>query len=152
MTLMVDDILSAVASHALAAGYFERVNTHEPKAAPGNGLTVAIWVQRVGPAVGASGLSSTTARIVFNIRIFQNMLSEPQDMIDPNLMKALDWLMAAYSGNFTLGGTVRDVDLLGAHGDPLGAEAGYVKQDTKLFRVVTITLPLIVNDLWAQGA
>lgn len=151
MTLMVDDILSAVSSHALASGYFERVNTHEPKSAPGNGLSVAIWVQNIGPARGASGLSSTTVLLTFNARIFQSMLSDPQDMIDPNLMKALDALMAAYSGDFTLGGTVRNVDLLGQFGPGLGAEAGYIEQDKKLFRVITITLPLVVNDLWAQA-
>jgi hypothetical protein len=152
MTLQVDDILSAVTSHALASGYFDRVNTHEPKAAPGNGLTVAVWSQRVGAARGASGLNSTTALVVLNLRIFQNMLSEPQDAIDPNLMKALDALMAAYSGDFSLGGTVRNVDLLGQFGPELSAEAGYVDIDRKLFRVVTITLPLIVNDLWSQDA
>lgn len=151
MTLQVDDILSAVTSHALAAGYFERVNTHEPKSAPGGGLTVAVWVQRIGAARGASGLASTTSLLVLNLRIFQNMLSEPQDMIDPGLMKALDALMAAYSGDFTLSGTVRNVDLQGQFGTELSAEAGYVQQDSKLFRCVTITLPLIVNDLWAQA-
>lgn len=151
MTLMVDDILSAVTSHALACGYFERVNTHEPKSAPGNGLTTAIWVQRTTPVAAASGLNTVTVRLEFNVRIFQNMLKEPQDMIDPDMMKALDALMAAYCADFTLGGLVRNVDIKGAHGAGLGAEAGYVNQDNKLFRVMTITLPLIVNDLWIEA-
>jgi hypothetical protein len=151
MTLQVDSILSAVVSHGTASGYLERVNTHEPKAAPGNGISAAVWVQNIGPARGASGLASTTSLLVLNVRLFQNMLSEPQDMIDPDLMRALDALMAAYSGDFTLGGLVRDVDLLGQFGQGLSAEAGYINQDNKLFRVVTITLPLIVNDLWVQA-
>jgi hypothetical protein len=151
MTLAVDNILSAVVSHAAASGYLGRVNTVEPKAAPGNGLTAAVWVQRVGAARGASGLASTTALVVLNLRLFQNMLKEPQDMIDPDLMRALDALMAAYSGDFTLGGLVRNVDLLGQFGPELSAEAGYVDIDKKLFRVVTITLPLVVNDLWVQA-
>lgn len=151
MSLDIDSILSTVVSHAASSGYFGRVNTHEPKSAPGNGLTAAVWVQEIGPAVGASSIISTTVRVALTLRIFQNMLREPQDMIDPDMIKALDWLMAAYSGDFTLGGLVKMVDLLGAYGDPLSAVAGYVPQDNKLFRTMTINLPLIVNDLWAQA-
>lgn len=152
MTLQVDDVLSAVVSHCSASGYLDKVNTHEPKSAPGNGLTAAVWVDRIGPAKGASGLASTTALLVFNVRLFQNMLKSPQDMIDPDMMKAVDWLMGAYSGDFTLGGLIRNVDLLGQFEYPLTATAGYINQDGKLYRVVTIQLPLVVNDLWQQVA
>jgi len=145
-------ILDRVVSHAMALGLFERVNQHEPKNAPGNGLTYAVWSQSMQPLPLASGLASTTGRIEFNCRIYTSMLQQPYDMIDPNIITATDKLMAAYSGDFDLGGTIRDVDLLGEHGTPLSANAGYLTQDSKTFRVMTITLPLIVNDLWDQGA
>lgn len=143
-------LYDAMVSHALASGYFETVNMHEPKRAPGNGLTAAVWLQRLLPVPRGSGLSATSVLVVFSLRIFQNMLMEPQDAIDPNMLRAVDSLCASYSGDFTLGGLIRKVDLLGSSGSSLSAEAGYIKQDDRLFRVMTLTVPLIVNDVWEQ--
>jgi|SRR5882762_12793 len=143
-------LFAAVESHALALGVFERVNMHEPKTSPGSGLTAAVWIQAIAP-VTTSGLATTSGRIEFSTRIYTNMLTEPQDAIDPNMVAAVDALLGAYSGDFDLGVTgVRDVDLLGQHGVPLSALAGYLNQDGKLYRVMTVTLPIIINDLWAQ--
>lgn len=152
MALDIRTILAAVESHALASGYFDAVNGHEPKSAPQNGLTAAVWVEQIGPARGGSGLDSTSARLALNVRLYTPMMQEPEDAIDPALMDALDALMAAYSGDFELGGLVRSVDLLGTYGDPLGARAGYLTTTGAEYRVMTITLPLIVNDLWEQVA
>lgn len=152
MSLDITTILGAVESHAVASGYFRRVNLHEPKSAPAKQLEVAIWANSVDPAPRVTGLQSTSSRIGFQVRIYKDMVSEPQDMIDSDMLEALDYLMAAYSGDFTLGGSVMQVDLLGAHGVPLRAQAGYLNQDGRLFRVYTITLPLIVIDLWTQTA
>lgn len=145
-------MLDSIVSHAMGLGVFERVNTSEPKNAPGNGPTAAIWLQHVGPLPAASGAARTSGRVEFTLRIYSNMLQEPQDAIDPGMLFALDVLFAAYSGDFDLGGTVRNVDLLGAHGHGLSAQAGYLSVDNKMFRVVDVTLPLIVNDMWDQVA
>lgn len=152
MSLDVRTILAAVESHALASGYFQTVNGHEPKSAPQNGLTCAVWVEMIGPARGASGTAASTARLALFVRLYTPMVQEPEDAIDPALMDALDALMAAYSGDFTLDGLIRNVDLLGTYGDPLGARAGYLTTSGAEFRVMTINLPLIVNDLWEQVA
>lgn len=149
MALNVTDILDGVVSHALASGWFERVNQHEPKSAPGNGITAAVWADRIEPA-RASGLQKTSARVVFNVRIYSSMLQEPQDDIDPQIMLAVDDLMTAYSGDFELGGNVRNVDLLGMGGTPLSAQAGYINVSGTMYRVMTISLPVIVNDVWDQ--
>lgn len=151
MSLGTSAILAAVISHAKATGKAERVLTHEPKSAPGNGITVAVWVQSLRPVAGASGLASTTARLELSVRVYTNFIAKPEDAIDTRLLDAVDQLMAAYSGDFELGGLIRNVDLLGEHGDPLSADAGYLEQDSKLYRVMVITLPLIVNDLWSQA-
>jgi hypothetical protein len=144
-------ILDAVTSHALESGYFDRVNRHEPKNAPGRGISAAVWVDRVGPLPRGSGLASTAALVLLNVRIFTNMLSDPPDDIDPNLVAAADALIGAYSGDFDLGGTIRCVDLLGAYSGGLGAQAGYLDQDGRKFRVLTISLPLVIDDAWAQS-
>lgn len=151
MSLDVTSILAALISHAQAIGHLEQVNQHEPKSAPQGLLTGAIWAQETRPIPALSGLASTTAAAVFMVRLYKNMLSEPQDAIDPDVMTAMDALMAAYSGDFTLGGLVMEIDLLGAHGQPLAAKAGYVPQDGRLYRVVDIFVPCVVNDLWSQS-
>jgi hypothetical protein len=152
VSLNIAAVTDAVASHALSLGVFDRVNTHEPKVAPGNGITCAVWVDRILMNRKASGLNRTGVTLVFNIRLYQTMLSEPQDAIDPNLIGALDLLMAAFNGDYELGGTVREVDVFGMNGVALGAQAGYVPQDNKMYRVVIVTLPLNMNDVWEQVA
>ena len=145
-------IVDACTSHAMALGIFETVNQHEPKNAPGNGVACAIWSDVIEPIPEASGLTATTARVAMNVRIYMPMLQQPYDAIDPAVMEATSSLMGAYSTAFTLGGLIRNVDLLGAHGEPLRARAGYLEQDKKLYRAMVIMLPLIVNDLWTQTA
>lgn len=150
MALGIQALIDAATSHAAASGLFERVQGHEPKSAPGNGLSCAVWVQDVSPVPFASGLAATTARVALTVRLYANMLREPQDAIDPALVGAADVLLAAYSGDFDLGGLVRNIDLLGQAGDPLRAQAGYLNQDSRLYRVIDITLPLVINDAWVQ--
>jgi hypothetical protein len=146
-------IMAAAGSHVAASGHFDRVAGHEPKNAPGRGLSAAVWVDRIAPVPAGSGLSRTSALVVLNVRAYTNMLADPPDAIDPNLVAAVDALMTAYSGDYDLGGLVRNVDLLGAAGgDGMSAQAGYIQQDGKLFRVFTITLPLIISDVWEQVA
>ena len=143
----------AVLDHALASGLFDTVNGHEPKSAPGLGLAAAVWADAIDPVPGGSGLNVTTMRLGLNLRIYSAMLQEPQDAIDPNILAAVSTLMAAYSGDFTLGGLLgaQGVDLLGRAGQALSARAGYLNQDNRIFRVMTILLPLIVPDCWEQA-
>lgn len=145
-------ILDRIISHAQASGWFERVNGHEPKGPPSvSGLTAAVWVDAIDPVPAGSGLAATTARLTVHVRVYTSMLSEPQDAIDPNLMSVVDALLSAYSGDFELGGQVRNVDLLGQTGPGLSAKAGYLTVGSTMFRVVTVLLPLIVSDVWVQS-
>jgi len=145
-------LFDQIKSHAMKLGLFEETRTHEPKNAPGHGLRVAVWLHTLEPIAAASSLVATSGRVEFHVRVHSSMLQEPQDDIDRDLLIAVSALMGEYSGNFTLGGTVRDVDLLGEHGPPMSAQAGYLDMDHKLYRVMVITLPIIINDLWTQVA
>lgn len=151
MALGIAGITASVQSHAQELGLFEVVTLHEPKSKPDNGLTCAIWADRIVPEGLASGLNTTSAIVVMSVRLYTPMLQQPYDEIDTDMLHAVDALLAAYSGAFTLEGQVRDVDLLGMYGTSLSAQAGYIEQDRKLFRCMTITLPLIVNDLYPQA-
>lgn len=146
----VNSLIDRVASMAGALGVFRSVNTHEPKSAPGTGLRLAIWAQSIEPVGLASGLASTSGYVVVNARAYGNMLAKPEDEIDPRIMTAMTTLMGAYSADFTLGGTVRNIDLLGAYGQKLTAQAGYLTMDSHLYRIMTLTIPCVVNDMWVQ--
>lgn len=147
----VRTLYSQIVSHCATLGLFDRIATHEPKNAPGNGLNASVWVQEIIPLPRAGGLSATTGKVTFNIRIQTNMLKEPQDDIDREMLSAATVLLNEYSGNFTLGGSVRNVDLLGSFGTPLSAQAGYIQQDNRMYRVMVVTLPIVINDLWTQN-
>lgn len=151
MSLDIQGIVDAVQNHALECGHFESVNGFEPKSAPATqGLVCAVWVDQIRGAL-SSGQASTSALMVFNVRLYTNMLARPPDAIDPRIVAALDALLTAYVGDLTLGGRVRSVDVRGMEGVPLNVQAGYLNQDGKMFRTVTITLPLIVNDVWTEA-
>lgn len=149
------DLVDRLTSHQMATGLFDRVNQHEPKSKPGRGLTCATWIDRMEPARGRSGLSVTSARVVFNVRVYTNMIQDPQDAIDPNVMYATNTLFKAYTGDFALGGSGSDerwIDCLGAtQGHPLFAQSGYINIDNMVYRVMTITVPVIVENAWPQG-
>ena len=145
-------LMDKVTSHALALGVFESVNAHEPKAPPGSGMRYAVWADSIVPLGGASGLSATSGEVVLMGRIYTSMLQRPEDGIDPAVLTAATTLMGAYSGDFDFGATVRNVDLLGAFGPRLSAQAGYVTVSGSMFRVMTLTIPVIFNDMWSQVA
>src|SRR3546814_17112169 len=92
MAIQAQDLIDRIASHAMTTGLFDRVNQHEPKSKPGRGLTCAVWIDRIEHARGRSGLTATDARVVFNVRVYTNMLQQPQDAIDPNVMNAVELL------------------------------------------------------------
>lgn len=150
MSLGTRSILDKVVTHAMTLGVFAKVNTHEYKNAPGKGLYCEIWAETIAPA--RSGLDVTSAVLTLNVRIRSDMIAEPQDGIDPAILDAVDLLMDAYTGDFELGGTARNIDLLAGSTPGLRADAGYLDQGGKLFRVVTITMPIIINDVWNQEA
>lgn len=148
----ISALIDAITSHASATGLFDSVQGHEPKSAPGNGLTCAVFVANVGPARTGSGLATTTVRVELTARIYKPFISQPEDLIDPGVVDACDEFMTALSGDFSLGGNARNVDLLGAQGTPLSARAGYQTIDKNTYRVLDITIPIIVNDAFTQGA
>jgi hypothetical protein len=152
VTINTEAIVNVVASHAAASGHFERVNSHELGSPPGSGLTAAVWVQSMRPWQQRSVLAATCARVVLMVRIYTSPLQEPQDAIDPAVMAAADALFIAYSGDFTLGNLVSEVDLLGAGGEALTAVAGWLPlADGSRWRVMDITVPFVINDAWTQA-
>lgn len=149
MTLGVVALLDGLKSHAQALGMFERVIGHEPHNAPGSGLSCAIWAGPVDP-VGSS-LVSTTTRVEFTARMYVPGTS-PDDSTETTILALVDGMCGSLTGDFTVGGLARQVDCLGEAGAPLAAKLGWVVMEGQQYRIADVTIPLIVNDLWTQGA
>jgi hypothetical protein len=143
---------SAAMSHAQALGVFVQVLDHEPVSAPGSGLIYALWVTDVAPIPARSGLNSVSVRLELNGRVFMPADTEPQGDVDTTVTDAVNGLMNAYAGDFELGGTVAEVDLLGMYGALLRARFGYTRLDSTTYRVATLTIPLVLNDVWTEAA
>lgn len=148
--MSLQTLINDLVSHAQATGLFEQVGSSQPVSIPETGITCAIWFKNADPVKELSGLGTTTVDVVFNVRLYSSLMQQPYDGIDPAIMDATSTLCANYSGSFTLGGDVMNVDLLGAWGPPMAADAKYMTQDNVTYRVVTITLPLIMADFWNQ--
>jgi hypothetical protein len=149
----VQTILDAIVSDVQLTGVCDQINTHEPKRKPGYGVTAAIWCDGIEPIGAASGLANSTALVTFVCRLMTNMLSEPQDMIDPHMMRAVSTLIRSWHDDFDfdLDPMVRNIDLLGQYSNGLRAQAGYIEMDNTMFRVFDINVPVIVNDVWPQA-
>lgn len=148
MTLDVTTPRHALTSHAQKLGLFGQVLPHEPMSSPGSGLTYAVWVADIEALPGGSGLASATVRVVFNGRLYLPADTEPMDGVDVQLTDAAGAVMGAYCGDVTLGGTVRNIDLLGEFGDRLRARYGYLDIGSTTYRIATLTIPTVINDVW----
>ena len=155
----VTAIYDAVVSHASGTGLFaSEVLDHEPLNAPGTGLSCAIMMGPLVPVGRASGLGKTSGRLEFTAQVATPMTQLPAGGVDREMLQAAAVLLAAYSGDFELvtgeiaEGLVRMVDLLGAFGAPLQMAPGWLEFAGTPLRVVRITLPLILNDMWGQSS
>jgi hypothetical protein len=146
----VKALFSQVTSHAQSLGVFPGgVNGHAPESPPGPAAAYSTWLSDIKPVPQASGQDGITGRVEFTGHIFIRSRSRPLDEVDPEAMLLAVDLIAAYSGDFTLGGSVMEVDLLGAYGAPVGAQAAWADFQGTPFRVMETTLPLIVDNLWS---
>ena len=151
----VTGLFQAVTDVARTTGAFQRVNGHEPKNAPGTQLSCSIWLSGIAPASKVSGMTRVSGVVTFTARITKSILGAnvmEDDSIEIQVATAICQLMAAYSGGFTLGGTVFAIDLLGMAGSPLSAKALYFEQDGKFFRGSEMEIPVIISDLWTEAA
>lgn len=153
MSIPGKELIDALSSYCTKMGIFDSVSTHEPKSSPGRGgVSVSLWIADYQP-IQSSGLNSVSMRLEVMLRIYTSMIQEPMDAIDTNVLGACDALLAAFIGDFDLGVTgVRYIDVFGSDGEGLRAQLGYLNQDSKIFRVMDIFVPILVNDVYTEQA
>lgn len=144
-------LVDTAASYALTTGEFDTVNMHEPRSVPGNGVACSIWASLIAP-VSSSGLNSVSMLVELTMRVqMQSQTTAPLDEIDPAMMRAVAVLMATFAGGFTMGGTVREVDLIGQHSQGLRAKPGYINPNGVLCRVFDVSVPFVINDVLSEA-
>jgi len=141
----------ALKSQASDSGLFRRVLGHEPKSAPGNGVSFALWLGPITPIPTLSGLNATAGKVIWTARIYVPWIQSDEDQTEVQMMHCVLEMLANYSATFTIGGTVMEVDLLGSYGTALEASTvGYTEIDGTHYRAAELTIPVIIDNLWTQ--
>lgn len=148
---LLGNIVTTLRDHAGQLGIFEHVEGHALINPPHSGLAVGFEFGSLRGGAQFSGLSATSAVIVWTASVYKTLQSQPADDIELVTPGAAAALISAYSGDFQLGGLVRNIDLLGMTGQGLSADGGYLKMaDGATFRTAVVTIPMIVNDVFEQ--
>lgn len=141
-----EDLFSQVRSRAKKLGVFSATIGHDPENAPPAGVSCSIMLGPVKP-VTSSGLAAVSGEVTLMVHVWAFAQKRPLDELDPAVLAATCALMGAFAGGFTLGGTVREVDLFS-----MNAQPGYVNFEGKEFRTMAISLPIVINDMFAEVA
>lgn len=151
----LSDLIAEVVGYALGSGRFDSVNGHEPKNSPGTGVVGAVWMGPLKP-IKESGLAATSCCLSLMFRVYVDFKSQPFDAIDPTVTAAIIDMMNYITGDFGFASLdfIRSVDLIGMPGvsDGMTAAPGYVEIDRVIYRVFTLTIPCIINDMFAQSS
>jgi hypothetical protein len=145
-------ILHAELDHAHALGVFDVARLSEFKSPPPPALCFALWVQQLGPAPEGSGLASTTGILHTTARLYMPMWHKPESDIEIKMASAASGYLGRLNGALTLGGLVRNVDMLAEMGQAMAWQFGYVTIDNKLYRIADLQIYAVLNDAWDQAA
>ena len=145
MPFEMETTLKNMATHLRQdkASLFRKVQIGEPKGSPAERFTAALFMDRVG--VAQLTLTDTIETHVVTIRIYDNMLREPQEDVEFEMARVVSRVMSDLAGEFDLGRTVRSVDVGGIYGTPLSSRWGFIDVSGTMYRFADITVPLIVD-------
>ena len=149
VTLNAEAILGKLASIGKSTGLFPGggVKRYEPRGQPANGLTLSLISGPKRP-IRSSGLNNVSLRWQIDGMIYLPMKITPPDDIDVRLTEASAGYLQALCAQFTLGGLVRCIDVLGSDGEELNATPGYLEANEKTYRVERLMIPLLINQKW----
>jgi hypothetical protein len=150
--LQVDAIMAKVVSVVESLAVVETVNGGDNIHVVGAGLRASVSPERIASPPGSSGLDSASVVLTVRVRLFDRVFPTPVDEFSTDLLKAIGKVCGAYLGGFTLGGLVRDIDLHGRHGQAMTVQAGYMDVPDGTCRVMTLLLPLVIDNAWEEVA
>lgn len=138
--------MRSVQSKAAESGYFHTVELGEPKSSlQGHGMEAYIWMDSV--AVAGTTLNYAIEIHTVTLRLYMPMLTGDTLEDEVEMDAAVNQVKRNLAADFDLGGTVRNVDFAGQHSGGLESVTGFVDLSGTQYRIVDITLPVIVDDI-----
>jgi len=138
-------IMERLRSFLAASGRFTGgTSIGEPKAPPGKGSYAAVILGPIVPTELAAG-GAVSGRIDLIVRIYRDAINEPLEDTEFTMAQTILELFEDFCGDFDFGdANVRNLLPL-----DMAATPGYQTIGNIMYRVVDITVPLMVNDLAA---
>lgn len=153
MAFNISNTLDVLLSHVAASGHVSSNSMGEPIEPPsGDKLHGSVYMRSTTVQI-LYGDGGTQELHVAVARLYRPVMREPTDQGERELAIATSELMQDFAQDFTLGGTVREIDLAGGQGgEAMGAEWGHVVIKDLMYRVVDITVPIVIDDSAAAAA
>ena len=136
--------LQAISSYIQASGYVQKSTIGEPESPPTERLAASVYMGNT--AIVSLTLNTTIEVHTVIVRFYMDMLREPTEQIEFKLAEVVSGIFNDLLGEYDLGATIRNIDAAGSHGTSLGAVWGYTDVGGKMFRVVDLSIPLLVDD------
>ena len=144
MAFDIRDSLVVLQGHIAESGYAHRIQIGEPDQPPSELIMAALYMRSsVVNRLMADGATEETHTCV--IRFHMDFKLEPAEEIEFRLAKAASEVSSAIIADFTLGGTVREVDVGGMRGQPLRVDYGHVTIQQMMFRTAEIVISMNVD-------
>jgi len=150
----IKNTLVALQSKLAAMGNVSEAVIGEPKkpftpTGQAGRVAAAIWMTDWTP-----GLTLATSVEVFTamVRLHVDAFAEDVGQLELDLADTMNELTTDLQQAFTLGNTVRNIDVGGSDSAGMSASWGHVSIANTMYRVVDITVPMIVNDVATHAA
>ena len=141
----VNDSYVAIQGHLMASGHFAEATIGEPAAWGDSGqLYGAIWT--MGTRSPYVSFDSTTRVYDTRVRLYTQAFTSPLDSREFVLARAVQQIASDLAGDYTLGGTVRELDIAGQFGPPMRARWGHAAVAGVMYRIVDIDIGLVINN------
>jgi uncharacterized protein (UPF0212 family) len=142
MAFDITNTIQSIASFLEARGEFTTVQIGEPKSPPVGDLSAAVFMNDA--AVVAVTLQTTVEIHEVTVRIYRNMLEEPEADNEIRLSQVLNGVVSDLLGDYDLGATIRNI-AVGEYGRTLSAAWGYVDVGGTIYRMIDLSVPMIVD-------
>ena len=145
MVFAIKDTLKVIESKIAASGQVRQTQVGEPKSPPSTLPAAAIFMDSV--RIYKMTVDGGTGEVhAVNIRIYADMLAEPQEWNEYGLAEVAENLINKLLTDADLNSKIMTIDAAGMAGQGLEMRWGYLDVSGKMHRIVDIGLPLLVND------
>jgi len=142
MAFDITTTINMVASFLEKRGEYTNVQIGEPKSPPVGDLSAAVFVASAS-VVGLT-LQTTIEIHEITVRLYRNMLEEPEEDNEIRISQAVTGIVSDLLGDYDLGASIRNI-AVGEYGQSLSATYGYLDLGGTMYRMVDITVPLLVD-------